>query len=75
MKGITAEEKLSNILCSSSFRNNYSKLYQLEQMGLQITIFIAFYFCTTKHTLHSTKLVQERVSKIRYLLPHLLKLI
>ena len=50
--------------------NNHSKFDQLEQDSSQVTIFLVFSFFTTKHHFHSTNLVQDRILKIRNLLPN-----
>ena len=54
--------------------NNYSKIYELEQIRLQLTIFAVLYFITATHHFHSTKLVQVIISKICDLLPSELNL-
>ena len=49
--------------------NNHSKFYQLVQIRQRVIIFLVFQFFTTKRHHHSTKLVQDRISRIRNLLP------
>ena len=67
--------KNNQVSCAVIILNNHFKLYQLEQIRLQVTIFLVLYIFTPKHPFNSTKLVQDWISKIRNFSPTVKNLI
>ena len=63
LKGITADEKKSNFLCSLSFWTIFPNFISVSKFGYKLEMFQCYIF-TTKHHFLSTKLL-EKISKIR----------
>ena len=69
LKGNSTDEKIIKYIAKLIFLNNRFKSFQLDQSRLAVKIFLALRYFTTKHHFQSTKLVQDRISKIHNLLP------
>ena len=77
LKGTTAEQKIK-FLVQLIILDNLSEVFHLQRIWRQVTIISVSDFFITKRHFHSTKLVQDRISKIRNLLsdvPNLMKFV